>query len=139
MRIYNKKGFASGIFMVFLGSINLIYDVIDDSIETKGMVLTTVLLLFGVDSIMRSLSEKMAREDRQEDADEKNHLVELKSKSKSFQLTQGLSFLLMLILLVAGKISGFEGAISMAVGMAFVYAISMFSEIFTYIYYSRKI
>ena len=62
----------------------------------------------------------------------------LKSKSKSFQLTQIISFMLMLALLVMGKVSGYEGFITMGVGLAFAFAISMFSELFTYMYYESK-
>ncbi len=51
---------------------------------------------------------------------------------------KGISFLLMLALLVMGKISGYDGFISMGVGMAFAFSISMFTEIFTFMYYKHK-
>lgn len=76
----------------------------------------------------------MAKEDKLEELDERNRLIALKSKSKSFQLTQIISFMLMLALLVMGKVSGYEGFIAMGVGLAFAFAISMFSELFTYMY-----
>ena len=49
-----------------------------------------------------------------------------------------ISFALMLVLLVMGKVSGYEGFIAMGVGLAFAYTISMFAEIFTYMYYESK-
>ena len=76
--------------------------------------------------------------DKLEELDERNRLIALKSKSKSFQLTQIISFMLMLALLVMGKVSGYEGFIAMGVGLAFAFAISMFSELFTYMYYESK-
>ena len=87
---------------------------------------------------MRSISQRMAIEDKLEELDERNRLIALKSKSKSFQLTQIISFMLMLALLVMGKVSGYEGFIAMGVGLAFAFAISMFSELFTYMYYESK-
>ena len=45
---------------------------------------------------------------------------------------------LMLALLVMGKVSGYEGFIAMGVGLAFAFTISMFAEIFTYMYYESK-
>lgn len=39
-----------------------------------------------------------------------------------------------------GKVSSYEGSIAMGVGLAFAFAfaISMFAEIFTYMYYESK-
>ena len=65
-------------------------------------------------------------------------LIELKSKSRSFRLTQIISFVLMLFLLVTGSVSGYDGLIGMGVGLAFSFAISMFAEVFTYMYYESK-
>ena len=88
--------------------------------------------------VIRSLSRKYTREDKLDEMDERNQLIKLKSQSKSFQLTQSISFLLMLALLVMGKISGYDGFISMGVGIAFAFSISMLSEIFTFMYYEHK-
>ena len=80
----------------------------------------------------------MAKEDKLEELDERNRLIALKSKSKSFRLTQIISCMRMLALLVMGKVSGYEGFIAMGVGLAFAFTISMFAEIFTYMYYESK-
>lgn len=138
MRIYNKKVFVSGIFMVFLGILNLFADIVNKTVDINGMILVSVLLLFGISAIIRSLSRRMAKEDRLEELDERNRLIELKSKSKSFSLTQILTFLFMLALMVMGKVSGNKSFIAMGTGMAFTFAISMFSELFTYLYYEQK-
>ena len=37
-----------------------------------------------------------------------------------------------------GKVSGYEGFIAIGVGLAFAFTISMFAEIFTYMYYESK-
>ncbi len=104
MKIYNKKGFASGIFMVLLSGANLLTDILTDGVEVKGMILSIALSLFGFDSLRRSLSVTLSRKDRLEELDERNKLVELNTKSRSFQLTQAVSFVLMLAALVAGKL-----------------------------------
>ena len=102
------------------------------------IILMVVLLLIGIGEIARSLSKKMAREDKLEAMDERNRLITWKSKSKAFQLTQVISFFLMLILLVMGKVSGYEGFTAMGVGLAFTYTISMFAELGAYLYYESK-
>ena len=86
---------------------------------------------------MRSFSRDMSREDKLEELDERNRLIDLKTKSRAFRLTQAICFGLMLLFLLMGKISGETLLISMGVGLAFAYAISMFTELFTYLYYEK--
>lgn len=138
MKIYNKKVFASGIFMMALGLLNLITSIVRHDLDINSIILIVALFAMGFGSVMRSMSQRMAKEDKLEELDERNRLIELKSKSKSFRLTQIISFALMLVLLVMGKVSGYEGFIAMGVGLAFAFSISMFAEIFTYMYYESK-
>ncbi len=138
MKIYNKKGFASGVFMIALGVLNLITSLIRHDLDVSAIILIMALFALGFGIIMRSVSQRMAKEDKLEELDERNRLITLKSKSKSFQLTQMISFILMLILLVAGKVSNYEGFIAMGAGLAFAFTISLFAEVFTYMYYESK-
>ncbi|HIS26088.1 MAG TPA: DUF2178 domain-containing protein [Candidatus Pullilachnospira intestinigallinarum] len=138
MKIYNKKVFASGIFMEALGLLNLITGIMRQELEINSILLIVALFVLGFGSVMRSISRRMAAEDKVEELDERNRLIALKSKSKSFQVTQILSFILMLALLVMGKVSGYEGFLAMGVGMAFAFTISMFTEVFTYLYYESR-
>ncbi len=138
MKIYNKKVFASGVFMAALGVLNLIADISGKKVDINGIILIAVLLFLGVGMIMRSLSQRLSKEDRVEEFDERNRLIELKSKSKAFRLTQAISFVLMLASLIMGKVSGYDGFTAMGVGLAFAVAISLFAELFTYLYYEAR-
>lgn len=138
MRIYNKKVFASGVFMMALGLLNLITSMMRQDVDISSVILIIALFVLGYGSIMRSISQRMAREDKLGELDERNRLIVLKSKSKSFHITQIISFMLMLVLLVMGKVTGYEGFIAMGAGLAFAFTISMFAEIFTYMYYESK-
>lgn len=102
MKIYNKKTFAFGVFSAALGVLNAVTAALR-GIDAAGIVLVAVLLFVGAGAMMRGLSQKMAREDKLEERDERNRLVELKSKSVAFRLTQAVCFGLMLPLLVAGR------------------------------------
>ena len=95
MKIYNKKSFAEGIFMLVLGTLNLIMDLINHTFEISGAILIIALYFLGGGLIIRSLSLKLTKEDKLDKMDERNQLIELKSKSKSFSLTQTISLLLM--------------------------------------------
>ena len=138
MKIYNKKVFFSGIGMIFLGTLNLFIKLIQKDVDTTTIGLFVILGAFGLNAISRSLSRKKSREDKLDTLDERNLFIELKSQSKSFQLTQNVSFLIMFILMIIGKVSGNEDFIVMGVGISFAFVVSMFAEIFTQVYYESK-
>ena len=138
MKIYNKKGFAWGVFLVALGLLNLITSIMRNDLDINSIILMAALFFLGFGAIMRGMSQRMAKEDKLEEADERNRLIALKSKSKAFQLMQIISLALVIALLVMGKISDDEKFIAMGAGLAFAFIISIFAEFFTYMYYESK-
>ena len=95
MKIYNKKVFASGVSEMAMGLVLLITSIMRQDLDINSIILIVALFAFGFVSIMRSISQRMAKEDKLEELDERNRLITMKSKSKSFQLTQIISFTLM--------------------------------------------
>ena len=106
--------------------------------ELSNLVIGLACLFFGIGTILRACSRKYAIEDKLEELDERNQLVQLKSLSKSFQLTRWISFAMMLAFLVMGKLSGEMSFIGMAVGIALVFPVSLFVEMGTFLYYESK-
>ena len=137
MKIYNKKKFGSGFICIVLGVLNFLA-CFSTGFDVSGMVITLALLFIVGGSVMRSFSRNMSREDKLDELDERNRLIDLKTKSRAFRLTQAICFGLMLLFLVMGKMSGEILLISAGVGLAFAYAVSMFTEIFTYLYYEKR-
>lgn len=137
-KIYNKKAFAFGAVLIGLGCLNLICDLFTGTLDVEGIILIAALLLFGSSAILRSLSQQLSREDKLEELDERNRLIELKSKSKAFRLTQAISFFSMLVLLVLGKAAGYDSLLAAGAGLALAFAISMFAEVFTFMYYEER-
>ena len=137
MKIYNKKKFGSGFICIVLGVLNFLA-CFSTGFDVSGMVITLALLFIGGGSVMRSFSRNMSREDKLDELDERNRMIDLKTKSRAFRLTQAICFGLMLLFLVMGKMSGEILLISAGVGLAFAYAVSMFTEIFTYLYYEKR-
>ena len=137
MKIYNKKKFGSGFICIVLGVLNFLA-CFSTGFDVSGMVITLALLFIGGGYIMRIFSRNMSREDKLDELDERNRLIDLKTKSRAFRLTQAICFGLMLLFLVMGKMSGEILLISAGVGLAFAYAVSMFTEIFTYLYYEKR-
>lgn len=72
--------FASGVFMVALGLLNLITSIMRQDLDINSTILIVALFLLGFGSIMRSISQRMAIEDKLEELDERNRLIALRSK-----------------------------------------------------------
>lgn len=137
MKIYNKKTFAFGVFSAALGVLNAVTAALR-GIDAAGIVLVAVLLFVGAGAMMRGLSQKMAREDKLEERDERNRLVKLKSKSAAFRLTQAVCFGLMLPLLVAGKVTGTQALTVIGTGLAAALSASMLAELGAFYYYEKR-
>ena len=137
MKAYNKKTFAFGAFSTALGVLNAVTAALRGA-DAGDIVLIACLLFFGIGAMLRGTSKRLAREDRLEELDERNRLVELKSKSAAFRLTQAVCFGLMLALLVAGKVSGTQALIAIGVGLAFALSISMLAELGAYFYCEKR-
>ena len=134
MKIYHRKNFLIGLGETLLALLNLMLAFLN-GFELSNLVIGLACLFFGIGTILRACSRKYAIEDKLE---ERNQLVQLKSLSKSFQLTRWISFAMMLAFLVMGKLSGEMSFIGMAVGIALVFPVSLFVEMGTFLYYESK-
>ena len=124
MKVYHRKNFLIGLGETLLGLLNLMLAFLNGS-ELSNLVIGLACLFFCVGTILEEL-------------DERNQLVQLKSLSKSFQLTRWISFAMMLAFLVMGKLSGEMSFIGMAVGIALVFPVSLFVEMGTFLYYENR-
>ena len=143
MKLYNKKGLLLGLFWFLVGVSGLILELVKPgnnmAVHIRDIVLFSLLLLFSIRQIVRAFSQTATREDMVEERDERNRLVQLRARGLSFQLTQGIVFLLMAGALVAGKLTGEQSFIGIGVGMAFALSIAMFTELFAYFHYEKRL
>lgn len=142
MKICNKKGFIGGVLWSILGSWILAIRVLKPESflqeQIKDVVIALLLIMIGIGCVIRALSKKATQDEKLEELDERNQLIKLKTKSKSFQLTQGICFCLMLVFFVIGKVSGKDLCTSIGLGLGFAYSVSMFTELFTYFCYEKQ-
>lgn len=123
--------------MVALGLVNLALSLWRRDFDLSTGVLVGALLLLGVSSLLRSLSPQLSQQDKIEEQDERNILVNLKNRTSAFRWTRLVSFGLM-ALLVAGAATGEELFLAIAVGLAFSLTISFFAEFFSALYHESK-
>ena len=93
--------------------------------------------LKSVPLIFRSFSRELTKADKLDELDERNQLIALKSNSKTSQITQLGSGILTVAFIGMGGGSGNKDFITMGVGAAFCFTISLFAEMFTKIYYEK--
>lgn len=138
MKICHKKNFWAGVGMLALGILNLATALWRGQMEWSDWVLVLALVFLGGSSLLRSLSPKLARQDKIEEQDERNALVQLKTRTSAFRWTRLVSFGLMLSLLIAGAVTGERLLLAVAVGLAFALTVSFFAEFFAALYHESK-
>ena len=138
MRIYNKKKFVYGVFSLTLGLLLLVTGIMK-GLHAKGAILSILLLLTGAGSLARSLSRKMSREDIVEERDERNRLIDMKTKGLAFRLTEGISYVLGLLFLVSGALAKDDAIVALGLGFILTVTIAMFAEVGAWFHYEKKL
>ena len=124
--------------MLALGILNLATALWRRDLDASAVVLVVALVLLGGSSLLRGLSPKLARQDKIEERDERNVLVQLKTRTSAFRWTRLVSFGLMLLLLIAGAVTGERLLLAVAVGLAFALTVSFFAEFFAALYHESR-
>ena len=141
MKIYNKKGFFSGLFTAAIGAALLGAGAHTGfaRFDLKDAALAALCLFIGFGTIARSMSRRLSRGDKIAERDERNRLVRLQSRSRAFGVTQGVCMALMFLFLVLGVVRDFDGAVFLGLGLAFGISVSFLSELAAYFYYDGKL
>ena len=97
MKIYYKKKFWASVGSLALGLAlpGTCLFVGWETFDLKDAVLTALLLLCGVSGILRSLDREKARQDRDEDRDERNRFNTLQGRALAFRVLYGLNFVIL--------------------------------------------
>ena len=88
MKIYNKKKFYFSLLWLAMGISVMIFTLVNGDLNFDSVFGAACCCILGINGLGRSISQKKSREDKVEELDERNQLIELKSKRKGFQLIQ---------------------------------------------------
>ena len=92
----------------------------------------------GIGLLLRSLSRDMSREDKIAELDERNKLVEWRAKSRALGIAELACFVCVLISIVGMRaMEEFFGGMLVAFGLMFT--IMLLAELFTLLYYNKKL
>ena len=137
MKIYNKKNFRYGLGMTILGVLMLLTS-IWKGFDVKGTVILALCLFVGIGLMLRSLSRDMSREDKIAELDERNKMVEWRAKSRALGIAELICVVCILISIVGMRIvKDFFGG--MLVAFCLMYTIMLLTELFTLLYYDKKL
>ena len=94
MKIYYKKKFWASVGSLVLGLAlpGTCLFVGWERFDLKDGVLTVLLILCGVSGILRSLAREKARQDKDEDRDERDRYHRYRGRALTFQVLFGLNF-----------------------------------------------
>lgn len=141
MKIYNKKGFWLGIFWMVLAVVGAVLDLQRPDpnmlVRVRDWAVTVFVFLLGISSFWRAFSRSATREDRIEEMDERNRLVEAKSKARMLDIVYGTLFLFMV-----GGFTGFKMTASgvwfaLLIIPGFLLGLFVLVHIFVKLYYDK--
>lgn len=141
MKIYNKKGFWLGIFWVLLAIGCAVADLRRPDpnmlIRVRDWVLTVFVFLLGISSFWRAFSRSATREDRIEEMDERNRLVEVKSKARMLDFVYGTLFVLVVGGLIGFQVTASEVWLALFIIPGFLLGLFVLVHIFIKLYYNK--
>ena len=137
MKIYNKKNFRYGLGMTILGVLMLLTS-IWKGFDVNGTVILALCLFVGIGLMLRSLSRDMSREDKIAELDERNKMVEWRAKSRALGIAELICVVCILVSIVGMRVvEDFFGGMLVAFGL--MYTIMLLTELFTLLYYDKKL
>lgn len=140
--IYNKKGFKSGLFFLFLAiattiTLMLRWNKLRPEIITRDIVTTIITYLIAVSSISRSFSYHHSEEDSRED-DERSKLVELNAQSKSFVICFRGCMILNILIILVYVITRVEEILFIYIPFGIMFGIMFITMLISFFYYDNK-
>lgn len=88
MKIYNKKQFYFSCLWLVMGISIIVLALVEGDLNFNSIFGAVCGGILGINGLGRSLSQKRSQENKVEELDERNRLIELKSKRKAFQIMQ---------------------------------------------------
>jgi hypothetical protein len=142
-KIYNRSTFWLGIFFLVLSLVSVIELIFFFNSMSGGKILKIFIYLVftttvGFWSVQDSLSYKRTKKSEQE-KDEREELVNLKSDHTTIIIIQIVSFILTIAATIVWYLSNVNEMIFVVIAFGLIFNLTLFSKLFTYLYYNKKI
>ena len=137
MKIYNRRGFITGIVQLLL-SVFCLITLIVTGFDVKLMVLGIIIALLGITGVINSFSKEAARKERIDNDDERSQLVKMKATAKSFDIVSAFLFLAILAVMIAYGVTENQVFVPMVLCTGAALSVCWISHIITHFYYDSK-
>ena len=138
MKIYNKSNFFLGLFFILLGIAILIVSVLK-GFDLKGTIIMLLCWSYGFGDITRSLSARMSKEDKIDELDERNNLIKIKSRSTAFLCSEIICAVCLMVCMLGHSLIGEVLSVPMVIAFGIMLSAMLLLELFTAVYYDKKI
>lgn len=138
MKIYNKKGFISGLIGLLLSWADLMLMLVKE-FSMKYLIMGLFLFAFSITEITRSLSKKKTIEDMTINNDEREKYIQLKSSQKSFQIIEIINCTFLILFIIIYSITKKQVLIPFILITSLYITISFIALLITNIYYERHV
>lgn len=134
MKIYNKKGFAIGIFWLAFGILGLVMYTWGGKLDIRNLFFCGCCIFLGTTHLTRSLSRNLSDEDQ----DERAKYVLARSRSSAFFWSKVLSLVMGLLYLLVYEFGKYELFLGMSLGFILLFAIMLILEGVIELYYEMR-
>ena len=140
MKIYYKKKFWAAVGSLLLGLAlpGTCLFVGWERFGLKGGVLTVLLLLCGVSGILRSLDREKARQDKDEDLDERTRYNVLRGRALTFRVLHWLNFAILAACIIGWGLTDKSVYIQTALPCMVLFIVGWITRIVSDFYYEFK-
>lgn len=140
-KIYNKKGFCSGIISLTIVLFSVLVGIKCGYRNTgsliKSIILISVLTIIGITSIYRSMNKDCTKEDIKNN-DEREELINLKAGNSALNFSTNFCFCSMIIIVLLWVKFRWETLITIIIVMAVILDVLLISPIVAYYYHNKN-
>ena len=134
MKVYNKNDLIGGINRIWM-SVIWIALAVGEKGETQW-ICAGLLVVCSIVLIMRAVKKPSAGEQIAA-LDERNQMIDLKSKSRTYDIMNVLDVVLMMIFIVLGKYWDISAISFVGIGIGIVGVVTSLAQSITYSYYNE--
>ena len=140
MKIYYKKKYWASVGSLVLGLAlpGTCLFVGWERFDWKDIVLTVLLLLCGASGILRSLDREKARQDKDEDRDERTRYNALRGRAMAFRVLYGLNFAILAACIVGWGLTDQPVYIQTALPCMVLFIVGWITRIVSDFYYEFR-
>ena len=140
MKIYYKKKFWASVGALLLGLAlpGTCLFVGWETFDLKDAVLTVLMILGGLSGILRSLDREKARQDKDEDRDERTRYNTLRGRALTFRVLYGLNFVILAACIIGWGLTDKIAYIQTALPCMVLFIVGWITRIVSDFYYEFK-